>query len=167
MELTADCSKCAALCCVAMAFDKGDMFGCDKVAGEVCKHLDEGHGCKIHAELDDEGFSGCVTYDCLGAGQRVVQEMFGGRSWREDPETGADMFEAFRIMRLVHGWLELLEAASELPLSAVQEAGLEALYARVVLPEDYDLDTLQALERSGVAVDIATYLRSLADSVRR
>ena len=41
MELTADCSKCAALCCVAMAFDKGDMFGCDKVAGEVCKHLDE------------------------------------------------------------------------------------------------------------------------------
>lgn len=167
MELTADCTQCAALCCVAMAFDKGDMFGCDKAAGEQCLHLDEGHGCSIHVALEDEGFAGCVRYDCLGAGQRVVQEMFDGGSWREGADVGRDMFEAFRLMRLIHGWLELLETAAELPLNVVQEAGLEALYVRLKLPEGYDLDTLVTLEKSGIGVEIGSYLRSLADTVRR
>lgn len=166
-ELIADCSNCAALCCVAMAFDKGDMFGCDKVAGEACSHLDDGHGCKIHDNLEDDGFAGCVTYDCLGAGQRVVQEMFTGQSWRDGPEVSTDMFEAFRIMRLIHGWLELLETAAELPLSATQEAGLEAFYVRLKLPKGYDLDQLIALERSGIGAEISIYLRTLASAVRR
>ena len=165
-DLVADCSKCAALCCVAMPFDKGDMFAFDKEAGVACKHLD-GHLCKLHGELEDEGLKGCVIYDCVGAGQRVVQEMFGGKSWRDDPEIEADMFEAFRIMRLIHGWLELLEAAVDLPLDADQEDGLEALYARLQLPEEYDLETLIALERSGIGSEISGFLRSLAGTVRR
>ncbi len=166
VDLTADCSRCDALCCVAMAFDEGEMFGFDKPAGSPCKHL-KGKRCGIYPVLEDEGFKGCLQYDCLGAGQRVVQEMFKGRSWRDDQDTANDLFEAFRIMRLIHQWLELMEAAVDLPLNADQEEALEALYARLQLPEDYDLDTLIALERSGIGREVQSYFRSLADVVRR
>ncbi len=166
-ELVADCSQCAALCCVAMAFDEGEMFACDKPAGVACQNLSDDKKCKIYDSLEDEGFRGCVQYDCLGAGQRVVQEMFPNTDWRKDKVVAPDIFEAFRIMRLVHQWLEYLETAADLPLDGDQEMQLEALYASLKLPEGYDLSDLMRLERSGIGMDIQKFLRSLADTVRR
>ena len=72
-----DCGRCAGLCCVALAFDRGPLFGFDKQAGEVCRHLDATHRCAIHDRLEREGFAGCASYDCLGAGQ-LATEMFDG-----------------------------------------------------------------------------------------
>ncbi len=166
VDLTADCSRCDALCCVAMAFDEGEMFGFDKPAGTPCRHL-KGKRCGIYETLEDESFAGCRQYDCLGAGQRVVQEMFQGQSWRDGGDISTDIFEAFRIMRLIHQWLELMEAAADLPLNSAKEAELETLYARLQLPDDYDLDTLIALERSGIGRDVQVYFRSLAEVVGR
>ena len=101
IDLTSRCEDCAALCCVMLPFDAGEDFGFDKAAAQACRHL-AGHACAIHSGLAAAGFSGCVRYDCLGAGQRVVQEVFAGRSWRDDPALLHPMEAAFRAMRRLH-----------------------------------------------------------------
>ncbi|MBP0484841.1 hypothetical protein [Sagittula salina] len=114
--LKTDCSKCAALCCLALAFDKGHDFAFDKNPGEPCRNL-SGHSCSIHDRLTQAGFSGCVAYDCLGAGNRVVQEVFAGRSWQKHPRLTRPMIEAFSGMREVHKRIDLLRAAGTFPLA--------------------------------------------------
>ncbi|WP_163850481.1 hypothetical protein [Pseudooceanicola aestuarii] len=119
--LHADCGACAALCCLALALDRGPSFAIDKAAGAPCPNL-SGHLCGIHSQLADRGFSGCTRYDCLGAGQRVVQELFAGRSWQDDPALARPMMAAFADMRAVHERMELLRAAAVLPLDPDAEA---------------------------------------------
>ncbi|KFE33816.1 hypothetical protein [Thioclava atlantica] len=114
-RLKTDCSKCAALCCVVLAFDKGKDFAFDKNPGEPCRNL-SGHSCTIHDKLTQEGLPGCVAYDCLGAGNRVVQEVFAGQSWQKEPLLMPVMMEAFSAMREVHKRIDLLRAAEFLPL---------------------------------------------------
>ncbi|MBT9386159.1 hypothetical protein KM176_19980 [Pseudooceanicola sp. CBS1P-1] len=119
-HLRTDCSKCAALCCLALAFDRGRDFAFDKNPGEPCRNL-SGHSCTIHDRLDGEGMRGCVAYDCLGAGNRVVQEVFAGRSWQSEPQLTRPMMEAFSGMREVHRRIDLLRAAETLPLEPGDE----------------------------------------------
>ncbi len=118
VTLRADCTRCAALCCVGLAFDRSDLFGFDKPAGEPCRHLSGQGGCNIHAEREARGFGGCVAYDCLGAGQYVTQQLFGGRSWRDDPSLLRPMMEAFAAVREVHEMVSILREAAALPLPA-------------------------------------------------
>jgi hypothetical protein len=118
--LHADCSRCVGLCCVALAFDRSSLFAFEKRAGEVCRHLRADCRCGIHEQLELRGLAGCVRYDCLGAGQRVTQQIFGGRTWRQYPELLRPMLDAFRALRLVHELLLLLREAGRLPLTAHQ-----------------------------------------------
>ncbi|MGR3367772.1 MAG: hypothetical protein ACU0CC_23770 [Sagittula sp.] len=129
-HLKTDCSKCAALCCLALAFDKGKDFAFDKNPGEPCRNL-SGHSCSIHDRLTQEGFPGCVAYDCLGAGNRVVQEVFGGRSWQAEPRLTRPMMEAFAGMREVHKRIDLLRAAETLPLKPRDEQARRDFLARL------------------------------------
>jgi len=115
-RLKTDCSKCAALCCVMLAFDKGKDFAFNKNPGEPCRNL-SGHSCTIHDKLTQEGFPGCVAYDCLGSGNRVVQEVFESQSWQNDPRLMPVMMEAFSAMREVHKRIDLLRAAEALSLA--------------------------------------------------
>src|SRR4051794_1045871 len=78
-ELKADCARCAGLCCIAPAFAKSSDFAIDKPAGRPCPNLGGDFRCRIHDRLRERGFPGCVVFDCFGAGQRLVQEPFGGR----------------------------------------------------------------------------------------
>lgn len=114
-SLKPDCAACAALCCMALAFDRGEDFALDKPALHPCPNL-SGHDCTIHERLEARGFRGCTLYDCLGAGQRVVQEVFGGADWQRDATLRAPMAEALGLMRRVHAGLELLGAAGALAL---------------------------------------------------
>jgi hypothetical protein len=114
-RLKTDCSKCAALCCVMLAFDKDKDFAFDKNPGEPCRNL-SGHSCSIHQSLTKEGFPGCVAYDCMGSGNRVVQDVFEGQSWQKDPRLMPVMMEAFSAMREVHKRIDLLRAADVLSL---------------------------------------------------
>jgi len=159
VDLTPDCSQCAALCCVALAFDKGEMFAFDKPAGVACKHL-KGPLCGVHARLEAEGLKGCMNYQCDGAGQRVVQEVFDGQSWQDTPALLAPMLKAFSQVRQVHGLLALLESAKSLPLPDVQEterARLVSLLSR----ESWTAEALNAFEGSALPKTVHTYLRSL------
>ena len=88
VHLKADCSACAALCCVVPPFDAVQGFGFDKPAETPCQHLCADHRCGIHADLRAQGFTGCVAFDGLGAGQRLTAqttERFGSADWRARP----------------------------------------------------------------------------------
>jgi len=116
---------------VAPAFDRSEEFAIDKPACVACPNLDAGDRCRLHDRLEKAGFHGCVIYDCLGAGQRVVQELFAGRSWREDPDLLPEMWRALTALRGVHELILLLGAASKAPLSADERRTLEALQAEL------------------------------------
>lgn len=117
-RLRADCSRCAGLCCVVPPFTRSADFALDKPAGVPCPHLadDAGpFGCTIHEELRPRGFPGCVAYDCFGAGQLVVQHIFGGATWRGSGQVAGEMFAVFSVVRPLHELLWLLTEAMRLP----------------------------------------------------
>ena len=129
--LRGDCAQCAALCCVALAFDRSALFGYDKPAGEPCANLCAEGRCAIHAERVVQGFAGCEAYDCLGAGQAVTQGLFGGKSWQDDPALLRPMMEAFAVMRQVHETRQLLDQAAGLALPRAAKATLRAQARRL------------------------------------
>lgn len=141
-DLRGDCTRCAALCCVALAIDRSPSFAFDKEAGVPCRHL-AGNDCRIHDDLERSGCAGCARYDCAGAGQRVVQETFAGRA--ADP---ARMIDAFRVMRDVQELRVLVRA-------------LDAWLARPMSEDD-----LNELERSGVIDRARAAFRALAATPR-
>lgn len=114
-SLLADCSRCFALCCVALPFSRSADFAIDKAADEPCPNLRDDFRCGIHSTLRDRGFPGCTVYDCFGAGQQIAQVTFGGRDWRSAPQTAGVMFAAFHVMRQLHELLWYLAQAREIP----------------------------------------------------
>lgn len=157
--LTADCGSCAALCCLALALDRGESFAIDKPAGTPCPNL-AGHACAIHADLAQKGFPGCTSYSCHGAGQRVVQEVFAGRSWQDDPGLTGAMIAAFGDMRAVQARLELLVAAEALPLAQGDAARRDAL-ERALWPGGLDTETMRGFGTSALAQEIDAFVASL------
>jgi uncharacterized protein YjbI with pentapeptide repeats len=115
LGLRADCGRCFALCCVAPSFAVSADFAINKKAGRACPNLQGDFRCGIHAHLRRQGFRGCTVYDCFGAGQKVSQITFGGRSWRQAPETAGQMFQVFSITRALHELLWYLTEALTLP----------------------------------------------------
>ena len=113
--LQADCANCFGLCCVALAFEKSADFAIDKDAGEPCIYLQEDFHCGIHARLRESGFKGCTVYECFGAGQKLSHVSFGGRSWRQAPDTRNLMFALLPVMRQLHELLWYLNEAMEMP----------------------------------------------------
>lgn len=164
-DLSADCARCAALCCVAMAFDRGEDFAIDKPARTPCPNLGDDFRCTIHDDLDRRGFSGCARYDCLGAGQRVTQDLFGGRDWRADPALMAPMSDAFARLRQVHRDLDLLLTARTLPLSEAARAGLEALIADHAPGPGWTPDSLAEFSATDPSAAVSRFLRGLRDMV--
>lgn len=146
------CDDCFGLCCVAPSFSVSADFAIDKAAGEPCPHLRSDFRCDIHDSLRPRGYGGCSTYDCLGAGQKVSQLAFGGRSWRDAPDTAERMFETFRIVRRLQEMLFELSGAAALPPGRSLRPTLAALY------DEIDRVTRAAAEEI-IKVDVAAYRR--------
>ena len=102
LELSADCSRCAGLCCVAPAFARSSDFAIDKPAGRACPHLRTDFRCEIHDRLAERGFPGCAAFDCFGAGQHLVQGTFGGADWRSGGDVADQMFALLPVLRQLH-----------------------------------------------------------------
>jgi uncharacterized protein YjbI with pentapeptide repeats len=126
-SLQADCARCFGLCCVVPAFVASADFAIDKPAEQPCPNLAPDSRCGIHTELRSRGFRGCTVYDCFGAGQQVAQVTFGGRDWRDHPETARQMFAVFPVMRQLHELLWYLTAALALPAARPIEGELRHL----------------------------------------
>jgi hypothetical protein len=149
-ELRADCARCAALCCVAFAFEPSDAFAFAKAAAEPCRHLDAANRCRIHDRRAEMGMRGCQPYTCHGAGQYVTQALFAGQSGRDDPALRAAMAEAFADMARVQSTLAMARVV--LRIGAPVPDKLHALMRRLVPPEGWTREALAggaglALER--------------------
>ncbi|HEY7271273.1 MAG TPA: pentapeptide repeat-containing protein [Actinoplanes sp.] len=129
LELTADCSRCAGLCCVAPAFAKSSDFAIDKPAGRPCPHLRGDFRCDIHEHLAERGFPGCAVFDCFGAGQHLVQGTFGGADWRSYSHLAGRMFALLPVLRQLHelAWYltEALKLNAASPVHPRLRAALE------------------------------------------
>ncbi|ROS23824.1 pentapeptide repeat-containing protein [Cellulomonas sp. PhB150] len=146
IELRADCSRCVGLCCVASSFSRSSEFAFDRDFGTPCRNLQDDHRCAIHARLRTSGMSGCTTYDCFGAGQRVTQELYGGRSWREGPAVAEPMFADFWAAQSVHELLWYVSEGLERVAAGPVQARLQALAD--------ELDALMSSSAALRAVDV-------------
>lgn len=126
-EKRSDCDRCAALCCIAYASEKTPGFAAEKEAGEPCPNLDSCGECKIYSQRVELGFSGCLEYECFGAGQHVVQHRFGGKDWRDDPAILSPMLEAFLQTRKACDLLYLTDYARDRPMGKGERAALEVM----------------------------------------
>ncbi len=145
-DLTADCSRCFALCCVLLPYSRAAGFGADKPGGVPCLQLADDDRCTIHADLRERGWPGCTVFDCFGAGQHVAQVTYAGTSWREYDDLG-EMAAVLSVLRRVHEMLShLREVARRTPDPAAQAAWDRLLVVRDLTPVELltlDLDELQ------------------------
>ncbi len=153
LDLRADCTRCAALCCVAPAFTASADFAIDKGAGRPCPHLGQDFRCGIHEELRERGFPGCVVYDCFGAGQKVTQVVGDGADWRRSPDRAPLMFATFHVMRQLHELLWLLTEALTLSAAGPLRGEVQAAVAHV---ESLSLADPEDLARTDVVAVRAT-----------
>jgi hypothetical protein len=137
-DLLADCGSCAGLCCVALGLTRSADFAIDKAPGKPCPNLQVDHRCAVHPVLAETGFGGCVAYDCLGAGQKVVQVVFAADTAAPRHELTA----AFRTVGPLHELLWYLRDARRRP-----EA--RALHDRLGAAHD-EVDRLTRLDPAGV-----------------
>jgi hypothetical protein len=147
-SLRADCSRCTGLCCVVPAFSRSADFAIDKPARTPCPHLALDFGCSIHDRLRERGFPGCTVYDCFGAGQKVVQDLFAGQDWRTSPELAGSMFAAFEVVERLHELLWYLADALSRPAAASLHAEVEGLRDTIrratTTPDATDVSLLQS-----------------------
>lgn len=148
-ELSADCSRCHALCCVLLPYRREGGFGADKNGGVPCHHLQTDDRCGIHAELTERGWPGCVAFDCFGAGQQATQVTYAGASWRDASGAGelGEMAAVLSTLRRVHEMLlHLGEVADRSPDPAADALAQRLLVLRDATPVEIlttDLDDLQ------------------------
>jgi Pentapeptide repeats (8 copies) len=165
-ELRADCTRCAAVCCVALPFAASADFTFDKPAGEPCRHLDPGLRCRIHDRLRTSGFRGCAAYDCFGAGQRVTQLAFRDHDWRDGPEVAERMFGLFGAVRRWHELLWYLADA----LAAVPSGPLRDEVERRVADVQEQVrragDEVAPPDPSSLAADVDRLLVGVSEVVR-
>ncbi|MFJ3694724.1 pentapeptide repeat-containing protein [Streptomyces sp. NPDC090052] len=159
-RLQGDCANCFGLCCVALPFTASADFAVSKSAGQPCTNLQSDFRCGIHTRLRDKGFQGCTVYDCFGAGQQVSQVTFGGRDWRQAPDTAQRMFATFPVVRQLHELLWYLTEALTLAPAAPVHPGLRDL-----------LEATEALTLLGpdelAALDVGAHRRKVNELLLR
>lgn len=166
LSLRADCASCVGLCCVALAFAKTAGFGFDKQPGDPCLNLQEDFSCGIHPVLRERGFKGCTTFDCGGAGQKVTQVSFGGRSWRDDPDSRELMFATFQVMRPLHELLWYLDDAMSRSVAEPLLAELDGLFLEVEALTEQSAQDVMLTDASDQRERVKELLSRVSELVR-
>ena len=108
-----DCEKCSGLCCVALFFSKSDGFPHDKIAGKPCQHLLSDYRCEVHHELNHRQLKGCLSYDCLGAGQ-ITTHLYAIDDWH-NPKIREEIFNVFMIVYHIQQSTYYLDECLQIP----------------------------------------------------
>jgi hypothetical protein len=166
LELLSDCANCFGLCCVALPFARSADFAVTKAAGTPCGNLRTDFRCGIHTELRTSGFTGCTVFDCFGAGQKVSQVTFEGRSWREAPETAGAMYEVFPVMRHLHELLHYLTEARALRAAKSVHGQLTAALERIEALTRGSAAELTALDVPTIRQEVGELLLRVSELVR-
>ncbi|MCP2257300.1 Pentapeptide repeat-containing protein [Streptoalloteichus tenebrarius] len=165
-DLQADCSRCFGLCCVALPFAASSDFAVDKPAGTPCRNLLADFRCGIHDHLRDRGFRGCTVFDCFGAGQKVSQVTFGGRSWRDEPGTAGRMFSVFPVMRQLHELLWYLTESLDLPAARPLRGDLQRALDTVERHTRGSAESLLKLDVPALRAEVNEVLLRVSELVR-
>jgi len=161
--LTADCSRCYGLCCIALSFSRSEDFGHDKLAGEACHHLDGQFRCRIHERRSELGYDGCEAFDCLGAGQRATA-LFPDLHWRRDPVQAGRVFATFSILLKLQEMRQALMTAADLPIGPHLHAEREALLTEISGLADSERPDATAGQMLGEAQTFLTRLRPVLEA---
>lgn len=164
--LHADCSACTGLCCVGPTFAVSSEFAIDKPAGTPCPNLRADFRCGIHDGLRELGFSGCVVFDCFGAGQRLAACEFSGRNWRDDRELAPAMFVHLMLLRQVHELLRYLDEALAMPMAEASRRELGELFAEIDKAADATAAQLAGLDIAGYRSRVGELLGRVSRRVR-
>ncbi|MFC9352046.1 pentapeptide repeat-containing protein [Arthrobacter sp. NPDC057013] len=164
--LRPECSNCFALCCTAFGFSRSADFAIDKPAGTPCPNLGADFSCGIHDRLRPRGFRGCTVFDCFGAGQAVSQGLFGGLSWRDQPDSRSAMFAAFKVMRQLHEMLWYLAEAQDRAFDA--ETGNDVLELSLAIGKvaDGTVHEVLALDVGALHDRVRQVLRDVSEEGR-
>ncbi|MEN1987639.1 pentapeptide repeat-containing protein [Paenibacillus hubeiensis] len=127
-HLASDCEQCFGLCCVALPYGKSSDFAFDKPGGTPCTNLGQDYRCGIHDRLRQKGFKGCTVYDCFGAGQKLSQETYAGKDWRQHPELAAEMFDCLPVLKQIHEMLSYVREMLQLQDTRSIHAELQHAY---------------------------------------
>ncbi|MGW0432817.1 pentapeptide repeat-containing protein [Micromonospora sp. NPDC003197] len=166
LGLRADCANCFGLCCVALPFAASADFAVDKAAGKPCTNLRDDFRCGIHSQLRERGFTGCTVFDCLGAGQKVSQVTFQGRSWRQDPDNARQMFDVFATMRQLHELLWYLTEALQLPSARPVHREVRRALDDVERLTHADAQILATVDVAAVRQDVSDLLLRASELAR-
>jgi len=161
IDLKADCTRCAALCCVVFAFDKSESFAIDKAAGEICPHLGAAGRCAVFQNRERLGFPGCIAYDCHGAGQVITQTVFRGQHWRDDAGLATRMGAALSVLRRIHEQLLLLETAKRLPLTGTERERLTSLKEKFLPDSEWTETDLSCFPIEEATREVGSFLKDL------
>ncbi|WP_329222805.1 pentapeptide repeat-containing protein [Streptomyces microflavus] len=165
-DLQADCGNCFGLCCVALPFARSADFAADKAAGTPCSNLQEDFGCGIHERLRGSGYQGCTVFDCFGAGQKVSQVTFGGRSWREEPGSARTMYEVFPVVRQLHELLRYTAEALDLPAAKAAHGELRRAYDRLDALTRGSAEALLAVDVPALRAEVNAHLLRAGELAR-
>ncbi|WP_127496461.1 pentapeptide repeat-containing protein [Paenibacillus glycanilyticus] len=165
-HLRGDCDNCFGLCCVALPFAASADFAIDKQSGQPCRNLRNDYRCGIHAKLRQQGFRGCTVYDCFGAGQKLSQHTFGGRSWREEPQAAKLMYEVFPVMWHLQELLWYLAEALENPAAQPLRSELRAAWEETERLTGLDAEALLKLDFAAHRAEMNTLLLKTSEVVR-
>ena len=138
-ELIADCDSCLGLCCIAHYFSIGDDYSIDKQQYVPCPNLDKSYRCSIHEKLDEEGMSGCSSFNCWGAGQRTCKRVVTQPDWQHIPNMAQNLFEIYfklrEIHKLIRPLMTMLDTCSDPVLAEEIKLDIEALDNLAKLPD--------------------------------
>ncbi len=165
-HLRADCARCAGLCCVAPAFAASADFAIDKPAATPCPNLRADFRCGIHAQLRDRGFPGCTVFDCFGAGQRITQQTFAGRTWREAPELARAQFAVLPVMRQLQEMLWYLAEAAERPAATSLQGEVAEARRRTEELAAASAEDLQGMDVAAWRTEVGDLLLRVSELVR-
>ena len=160
-DLRADCAQCEALCCVLLPYRRDSGFGADKAGGVACSHLLDDNRCGIHDRLGETGWSGCVAFDCFGAGQFLTRRTYAGRSWRYGTADVGEMGAVLTVMRLLN---EMLHHLGEVARRTGEPGG--ALGDSVRDLRDLDADGLLAIDIDSLHDRVGKRLREASIRLR-
>ncbi len=151
VPLAADCGACRALCCIGPGYVASADFAHTKAPGVPCHHLDGEARCAIHPQLRQRGYAGCVAYDCLGAGQRVVAAL------RDAPVS--ELVAALHLLLPVH---EMLWYLTDL-LARTRDPWLTSMADRLLALAD---GVPAPADVAAARAEVGPALRRVSQSVR-
>ena len=162
-DLRADCAQCEALCCVLLPYRRDSGFGADKAGGVACSHLLDDNRCGIHDRLGETGWSGCVAFDCFGAGQFLTRRTYAGRSWRYGTADVGEMGAVLTVMRLLNEMLHHLgEVARRMP-----DVPTSALSERIGSLREIDAEGLLGIDIDALHDEVGQHLGSASARIRK